>query len=585
MEMARNSYLGLSNFFLSFFLFFLLVWIFIGSGACGATVEVDLLSGGVLNISFPIYFDRYGSSFSLVVLLISGCVMLYSKFYMSGCKSYGYYSLLVKSFVLFMMVFISVPNVLGMMVGWDGLGLVSFLLVVFYQDKYSLSSGLLTFFSNRVGDVMLMIVVCLLSAVSIWDASDFMVRDYLKVVLVLLFFASMTKSAQVPFSAWLPAAMAAPTPISALVHSSTLVTAGCFLLVRFGGSLDSSFHITLSMVCAVGGLMAGMSSLFEWDLKKVVALSTMGQMSVIIMAVGVGAADVGYFHLLCHALYKSLLFMCAGVMIHCAKAQDIRHLGKFTFKSPVLVAMTHISLLSLVGFPFMTGFYSKDLVLEFIMISNCNMVVVGFVFVSVALSAICSCRVLMIFHSPSMGLPLEESAGVSSDVLLPCFILMVGSVVGGVMIQYSFFGFGSACSWSVFIKLSALITLFVGVVLVVLIIKTSVSRLSSWKDVIPMFVELWGEYWYLREISGALSAILGWGLVELISLTVEFGWLEFLISGSGLGKITNGLVKMYKSGYSDKSGLKLACGILVLSFFTMNSISSGSFFGLRYVLG
>lgn len=189
------------------------------------------------------------------------------------------------SFVIF------VPNLVAILLGWDGLGLVSFLLVVYYQNYKSLRAGIITVLINRVGDVMILLRIGLISCEGIWSIVYFVYDQELSIVVLFILIAGITKSAQIPFSSWLPAAIAAPTPVSALVHSSTLVTAGVFLLIRFYSYLEQAtwFKPLLLIIATITMLMAGMAANLENDLKKVIALSTLRQLGVIMASLGLGA--------------------------------------------------------------------------------------------------------------------------------------------------------------------------------------------------------------------------------------------------------------------------------------------------------
>jgi len=187
--------------------------------------------------------------------------------------------------------------------------------------------------------------------------------DKLFFVLIMVILASITKSAQIPFSAWLPAAMAAPTPVSALVHSSTLVTAGVYLIIRFNYLVGLNLFIFYLGRLTI--FMSGLGANFEIDLKKIIALSTLRQLGVIMIVLSLGYSELAFFHLLTHALFKSLLFLCAGVFIHGARdCQDIRFLGGVMSGMPISSLFFVCCSLSLCGFPFLSGFYSKDLILE-----------------------------------------------------------------------------------------------------------------------------------------------------------------------------------------------------------------------------
>ena len=210
--------------------------------------------------------------------------------------------------------------------------------------------------------------------------------------------AGMTKRAQFPFSRWLPAAMAAPTPVSALVHSSTLVTAGVFLLFRFYPFLSSSlyFNKVLLILGTITALMAGISAIVECDIKKIIALSTLRQLGVMMVSIGMGAPMLAFFHLLTHAIFKALLFLCAGTLINLhGHSQDLRFIGNIGVRIPLLCARLVISNLALCGAPFMSGFYSKDLVLEFRLYRPMNFMIIIMFFFATGLTARYTIRFLV----------------------------------------------------------------------------------------------------------------------------------------------------------------------------------------------
>jgi len=201
-------------------------------------------------------------------------------------------------------------------------------------------------------------------------------RGRMGLLCVLVVIAGITKRAQIPFSAWLPAAMAAPTPVSALVHSSTLVTAGVYLLIRFSVILEGSeAQVLLLLLSRLTIFMAGLGANFEYDLKKIIALSTLSQLGVIIRILSLGYPELAFFHLLAHALFKALLFMCAGSVIHRVKDyQDIRIIGGLVYHMPLTRMCINLANLALCGTPFLAGFYSKDMILEVAFISPINLV-------------------------------------------------------------------------------------------------------------------------------------------------------------------------------------------------------------------
>lgn len=224
---------------------------------------------------------------------------------------------------------------------------------------------------NRIGDIGLLISIGLIIMYGSW--SLFILFD--KLVIGFLVIRAITKRAQIPFSSWLPMAMAAPTPVSALVHSSTLVTAGVYLIIRFNKLLiligcNKLLLFVSVMTLFISGLMANV----EYDLKKIIALSTLSQLGIIMIILRLGFGVISFYHLLVHAIFKSLLFICAGIIIHLMNnSQDIRNYGSLNEFVPFTILRFYVSRLSLCGFPFLAGFYSKDLIMEILYTINVSL--------------------------------------------------------------------------------------------------------------------------------------------------------------------------------------------------------------------
>lgn len=264
-------------------------------------------------------------------------------------------------FVVSMLFLVFSGSWVVMMLGWDGLGLVSFLLVIYYNNSSSLDSGLITVFTNRVGDCLFILSFIFLFY-SGWTSLEFLRKDSCLFFGVVIFIGCITKSAQVPFSSWLPAAMAAPTPVSSLVHSSTLVTAGVYLLIRFNYLLESIYPF-LSIISLLTIFLAGACAVCELDFKKVVAMSTLRQLGFMIFSISFGYWLLSFLHMIFHAFFKSSLFLSTGNLMHYLFGdQDSRNFGSLgsSYFSKLLFS---ISCLSLMGFPFSLGFYSKDTIL------------------------------------------------------------------------------------------------------------------------------------------------------------------------------------------------------------------------------
>jgi len=273
------------------------------------------------------------------------------------------------------------------------LGFTSFLLVIYYQNSYSLGAGLITVFTNRLGDVGLILSIGLLITIGQWRLS--VIEGAGVCVCLFVMLGALTKSAQYPFSSWLPLAMAAPTPVSALVHSSTLVTAGVYLLIRFFPVMvvhtEAIFIITLTRRLTI--VLAGLAAFVEMDFKKIIAYSTLSQLGVMMLALGLGRPVLSFFHLLSHAMFKALIFICAGTYIfYHIHAQDLRIIGNIVDCLPITQLGFIISNLALCGFPFLSGFYSKDPVYELRVNESRNFIVAFFIVFGLLMTAMYSIR-------------------------------------------------------------------------------------------------------------------------------------------------------------------------------------------------
>nr|YP_009327460.1 NADH dehydrogenase subunit 5 [Spirobranchus giganteus]APA32612.1 NADH dehydrogenase subunit 5 [Spirobranchus giganteus] len=255
-----------------------------------------------------------------------------------------------------MLVLIFSGDVATLFLAWDGLGISSFLLVVFYSKSQSASSGVVTIMTNRLGDGCLLIGLCIVGFEVAPVSSE--------IVCGLFVVAAFSKSAQWPLSSWLPAAMAAPTPVSSLVHSSTLVTAGVYLLLRVD-SVCHSLLVGLQELISVTFFLACLSALYSYDIKHIIAMSTLSHLSLMFLSLSAGYISVVLFHLISHAMFKALTFLAAGNMILSAgHSQDLRLMGGCRESSPISFVCFYFASLSLAGFFFTSGFYSKDLILE-----------------------------------------------------------------------------------------------------------------------------------------------------------------------------------------------------------------------------
>nr|AST14972.1 NADH dehydrogenase subunit 5 [Galeruca sp. EMHAU-15083109] len=431
--------------------------------------EVYLLSLNSTNIYFVVLMDWMSLMFMSFVLFISSMVIYYSEEYMAGDIFKDRFILLVVMFVLSMMMLIISPNLISILLGWDGLGLVSYCLVIYYQNIKSFNAGMLTALSNRIGDVALLISIAWMLNYGSWNFIfylEILKQDKIMMLIsILVVIAAMTKSAQIPFSSWLPAAMAAPTPVSSLVHSSTLVTAGVYLLIRFNFAFSENLLFFLLFISSMTMFMSGLGANFEFDLKKIIALSTLSQLGLMMSILALGGYFLAFFHLLIHALFKALLFMCAGNIIHnLGNNQDIRYMGGLVKMMPLTSCYLTICNFSLCGIPFMSGFYSKDLIVEFMSMNYINLYIYIIYYVSIGLTVAYSARLSFYTLSGDFNFLSFNMIQESSYLMLKSmsglifFVIFSGSMFSWLMFSTPYF----ICLSSL-MKMMTLIMIFMGI--------------------------------------------------------------------------------------------------------------------------
>lgn len=377
---------------------FAAVFFYVGSlSHRSVLINFCFFSNSFISFDLDFLFDQERTLFFFCVSWISFSVFSYRKRYIALDRIKDRFFLLLASFVASMFILVFRSNMFLIMIGWDGLGVTSFLLVIYFQNKTSMNAGLITVLTNRMGDVFLLSAIALIISLNQWNTTILgarISRDPNSIILILLIFGAFTKSAQVPFSRWLPAAMAAPTPVSSLVHSRTLVTAGIFLLLRFKRFFLEMTTLPLFFGCLTI-CIAGMVGLMEADFKKIVALSTLSQLGLIIASFGLGAFSFTLFHLITHAFFKALLFLSTGITIHAAKDyQDLRAISLPSQRTPRTISIILVANVRLIGFPFLAGFYSKDLILEFMLSQRVNPIIIFLFFWGTALTVLYSIRFL-----------------------------------------------------------------------------------------------------------------------------------------------------------------------------------------------
>nr|ACI28614.1 NADH dehydrogenase subunit 5 [Drosophila melanogaster]AFR59716.1 NADH dehydrogenase subunit 5 [Drosophila melanogaster]AKN22337.1 NADH dehydrogenase subunit 5 [Drosophila melanogaster] len=496
-------------------------------------IEWELVSLNSMSIVMTFLFDWMSLLFMSFVLMISSLVIFYSKEYMMNDNYINRFIMLVLMFVLSMMLLIISPNLISILLGWDGLGLVSYCLVIYFQNIKSYNAGMLTALSNRIGDVALLLSIAWMLNYGSWNYIFYLeiMQNEFEMLMIgsLVMLAAMTKSAQIPFSSWLPAAMAAPTPVSALVHSSTLVTAGVYLLIRFNIILSTSWLGQLMLL--LSGLtmfMAGLGANFEFDLKKIIALSTLSQLGLMMSILSMGFLKLAMFHLLTHALFKALLFMCAGAIIHnMNNSQDIRLMGGLSIHMPLTSACFNVSNLALCGMPFLAGFYSKDMILEIVSISNVNMFSFFLYYFSTGLTVSYSFRLVYYSMTGDLNCGSLNMLNDESWIMLRGMMgLLIMSIIGGSMLNWLIFPFPYMICLPIYMKLLTLFVCIVGGLFGYLISLSNLFFLNKSLFMYNLSTFL-GSMWFMPYIStyGMIFYPLNYG--QLVVKSFDQGWSEY----------------------------------------------------------
>ena len=411
---------------------------------------------GGLNMSVGFLVDNLTSVMLLVVSFVSLMVHIYTIGYMQEDEGYTKFFSYISLFTFAMFMLVISNNFMQLFFGWEAVGLVSYLLIGFWHHKESaVEASLKAFLVNRVGDFgfLLGIAVLLMFFGTLDYVETFTLANQVNgqtifgdisvitVICLLLFIGAMGKSAQVPLHVWLPGSMEGPTPISALIHAATMVTAGIFMVSRMSPIFELS-DVALTVMMVIGAITAismGLLGIVQNDIKRVVAYSTLSQLGYMTVALGVSAYSVAIFHLMTHAFFKALLFLAAGsVIVALHHEQDIRNMGALRKKMPITYITALIGTLALIGFPGFAGFYSKDMIIEAVHFSNlpfADWVYYAVVF-GVFITAFYSLRMFfMVFHGESR---LEQHAEehvheTALSITVPLIVLAIPSVIIGYL--------------------------------------------------------------------------------------------------------------------------------------------------------
>lgn len=457
-------------------------------------LNLEIRCWSAVNLNFPILIDSYRIRFLFTVSFIARSIYIFSWGYIAQEPFFLRFHLLVLSFVLSIFLLIISPHLVRVLIGWDGLGVTSYLLVVYFQSRKSYNAGIVTALTNRLGDVLILLALAIIACLESWNFSllNESQLEFPWFMIATLVLASCTKRAQIPFSAWLPAAIAAPTPVSSLVHSSTLVTAGVYLIVRFcPWLLLSKLQLWLLWAGMATMLLAGMAAMMENDIKKIIALSTLSQLGVIITSLGAGFFNAAFFHLLAHAFFKALLFVTVGRIIHIAlDFQDLRKASLSLQRRTLSLSVNLGANFSLCGLPFTRGFFSKDLCLELFFSRQRNFWLTSLFILATALTAAYTVR--FIFNLSLIYSKLTVWSNIRNlDPFIRVAIILIFpfSLMSGRFLRWVLFSVPSSPILSISFKnLTFLVVLLGSIVAISILIKKLLTIFAP----LSMCLNMWG---------------------------------------------------------------------------------------------
>nr|AIZ97072.1 NADH dehydrogenase subunit 5 [Cornufer vitiensis] len=456
---------------------------------------------GPLNITVTFLADQYSIIFVPIALFVTWSILEFSLWYMSSDPKVETFFKFLLIFLVAMIILVTAGSMLNLFIGWEGVGLMSFLLIGWYHARsQAAGAAMQAIMYNRIGDIGFLLAFCwLMKNASSTDLALILSMKPSTPLLLAFITAAASKSAQFTLHPWLASAMEGPTPVSALLHSSTMVVAGVFLLIRIHPLLQQDKLALLICLClgTTTSTLAAMTAIKQTDIKKIIAYSTSSQLGLMMTAIGINLPHLAFLHMCTHAFFKALLFLCSGIIIHNFKdEQDIRKMGGLQHILPFTSSCILIASMALMGLPFLAGFFSKDAIIEAMLSSYINFSAITITLLATSFTAAYSMRLIFfssLFHPQSTTTMLSSEN--NSLIMNPFTRLALGSIMAGPLISQLVFP-TSPVSLTIptFIKLAALISTILGLILAYDL------TMSPWSIQLTMikgnhlFQESWYEY-------------------------------------------------------------------------------------------